>query len=228
MVTLLRDLFTVLGWEQGVHYQVVALQAVMAQLMGGDTIHHACGIPAFKKGTDDDSARASQQSIAKRVLQWRWLIIDEISMVSARLLADVDMKLRSVVRDVVPLKRDADKETRPFGGLNVLCCGDFWQLDPPEGGSLADIPVEWIQRARKYAPAPTISHGQSLFWAGAAFGMQGQGNSVGTGRGCGCFPVKHPKQPGHSRKPRRSRKAWVVRESQNPGVPRKRERLGNM
>ena len=37
-----------------VHFQVVALQAVMAALLGGDTIHHALGIPCFgRKQTGD-------------------------------------------------------------------------------------------------------------------------------------------------------------------------------
>ena len=106
VITLLRELFGKLGWQQGVHYQVVALQAVMAQLIGGDTIHHACGIKAFKKGAEYDDGTASQQTTAKRVLQWRWLSIDEISMESARLLAELDMKLRSVIRDLVPSKRN--------------------------------------------------------------------------------------------------------------------------
>ena len=105
VITLLRELFGELGWQQGVHYQVVVLQAVMAQLISGDTIHHACGIKAFKKGAEYDDGTDSQQIIAKRVLQWRWLIIDEISMVSAKLLAELDMKLRGVVRDLAPPKK---------------------------------------------------------------------------------------------------------------------------
>ena len=174
VVKLLRELFEEqLHWEMGVQFQVVAFQAAMAQLIGGDTIHHACGIPVFTKGDEVDQAAASQQTVAKRALQWRWLLIDEVSMVSARLLAQLDVKLRSVIRDLASQKRGSGNVTRPFGGLNVLCCGDFWQLDPPDGGFLADIPVEYIQRGRKYAPAPTVSHGQSLFWAGAEFGMQG-------------------------------------------------------
>ena len=96
-------------------------------------------------------------------------------MVSARLLTDLDIKFRSAIRDMVPSKRNRLNETRPFGGLNVLCCGDFWQFAPPVGGSLADIPVEWICRAYRYTPAATVSHGQSLFWAGPEFGMQGYG-----------------------------------------------------
>ena len=44
----------ILKWDMGVNFQIVALQAVMAQLLDGDTIHHACGIPAFgKKGCHD-------------------------------------------------------------------------------------------------------------------------------------------------------------------------------
>eukprot|EP00973_Karenia_brevis_P009411 1271748-Karenia_brevis.AAC.1 len=85
----------------GVEYQVVALQAVMADLLGGDTIHHACGIPVMRKGGLGDDTQAQQQlAVAKRVLQWRWLIIDEISMVSAKLFAEIDVKLRSTVRQI--------------------------------------------------------------------------------------------------------------------------------
>ena len=42
-------------------------------------------------GGNDDLQK--HMEVAKRVLQWRWLIIDEISMVSARLLATMDMEL---------------------------------------------------------------------------------------------------------------------------------------
>ena len=42
----------------------------------------------------------------KSVLQLRWLVIDEISMVSANLLADIDTTLRSLARDVDVYARD--------------------------------------------------------------------------------------------------------------------------
>ena len=81
----------------GLEFQMVALQAVMAQLLGGDTIHHACGINPFGAKTDPQAAQKASQrqaQVAQRVMQWRWLFIDEISMVSAKLLAEIDMKLR--------------------------------------------------------------------------------------------------------------------------------------
>ena len=174
VIKLVKEMFTdVLQWNIGVEFQIVALQAVMADLLGGDTIHHACGIPVCKREECHGDDAQKQMEVAKRVLQWRWLIIDEISMVSAKLLADVDMKMRQVVRVIGTNKKDGACIDRPFGGLNVICCGDFWQLDPPDGGFLADIPTEWIQRGRQFKAAPTIAHGQSLLWSGGKHGMQG-------------------------------------------------------
>ena len=54
---------------------------------------------------------------------------------------------------------------RPFGGLIFLFGGDVWQLPPPDGGFLGDIPVEHIRNARTCAPTPSIAHGQSLLWS---------------------------------------------------------------
>ena len=42
--------------------------------------------------------------------------------------------------------------------------GDFWQLDPPKGGFIADIPTEYLRRAKRYDPKPDAAHGQSVFW----------------------------------------------------------------
>ena len=57
--------------------------------------------------------------------------------------------------------------------MNVLFSGDFWQLPPPEGGFLGDLPFEYIQNSRQYHPSPSIAHGQSLMWSGPETGVQG-------------------------------------------------------
>ena len=74
-----------------------------------------------------------QLDVAKQLLQWRWLIIDEISIVSAKLLAEVELTPQSLVRTACPYKQNAKGVVRPFGGLSMLCSGDFWQLPPPKG-----------------------------------------------------------------------------------------------
>ena len=156
----------ILSWRQGLDYQVIALQAVMADLLKGDTIHHACGIPVRKKGSDGEMVVQSHKAVAEQSLYWRWLIIDEFGMVGSSLLAEVDMKLRDVIVDVNPHKKNAGGHSYPFGGLNVLLSGDLWQLPPPSGGFVGNIPAEFICNSRKYNPAVTISHGQSLLWGG--------------------------------------------------------------
>ena len=89
VIRVLKDrLFKeVLHWDLGIGFQIVALQAVMADLLGGDTIHHACGIPVYKRTQNKQTDEQKTIDIAKRVLQWRWFIIDVISMVATAFTA---------------------------------------------------------------------------------------------------------------------------------------------
>ena len=126
IIKMLKELFRdVCGWQMGLEFQVAALQAVMAQQLGGDTLHHACGINPFgdNKPQDDKSrgkASQKQANVAERVMQRCWLIIDEVSMVSAKLLAEIDMKLRQMVRAKHTLRGDAQGFARAFGGVDIL------------------------------------------------------------------------------------------------------------
>ena len=77
-------------------FQVVALQAVVADCSDGDTIHRALGTLAFHRtGERIGDENHKQLAISKSMLRWRWVMIDGISMVSARLLVEADMKLRT-------------------------------------------------------------------------------------------------------------------------------------
>ena len=111
------------------------------------------------------TALRKQQEVAKQLLQCRWLIIDEIQMVSAKQLAGFDCKLRALALASSPFTTTKQGMQRPFDGLNVLFSVDLWQFPPPDGGFLGDIPVEYIRNARTYTPTPSIAHGQSLLWS---------------------------------------------------------------
>eukprot|EP00971_Amphidinium_carterae_P346282 6487632-Amphidinium_carterae.4 len=77
VLPLLRDLFdNVLGYTQGIEYQITAFQAVNAADIRGKTIHHAFGLNVNMHAGDDVASRET----AKRLAHLRWLIIDEISM----------------------------------------------------------------------------------------------------------------------------------------------------
>ncbi len=93
--------------------------AVMADLLEGDTIHHAFNIPVYGRNCSRlPTQQGSKKDIddVKTVLQSRWLIIDEISMVSATLLAEIDMKFISLSRDLYPDSKNYLICTSPF------CC----------------------------------------------------------------------------------------------------------
>ena len=47
------------------------------------------------------------------MLRWRWFIIDDISMVSARFLSEIDMRMRAAMRGAGTMKRDEHLYERP-------------------------------------------------------------------------------------------------------------------
>ena len=66
--------------------------------------------------TQETRARETMRSM----LMLRWLIIDEISKVSARLLADIDHQLRNYFRHNSQFAFNKKKVLRPYAGVNVL------------------------------------------------------------------------------------------------------------
>lgn len=125
---LLKHIYSALT-AQGKKVAITALTGCAAYLLTEDlgikvnTIHSWVGF-----GYGEDTALAYTRAInQKHPLRQRWratntLIIDEISMMSA---ATFD-KIEAIARGVRG-KENADK---PFGGLQVICVGDFFQLPP--------------------------------------------------------------------------------------------------
>ena len=94
-------------------------------------------------------------------------------MVSAELLSRLELRCRELVRDLAPTKYAAGEAyARPFGGLNVILAGDLWQLPPPRGTFLGDVPWEWLTQSKTKKVAHII-HGQELVWGTLPNGMQG-------------------------------------------------------
>ena len=160
-----------LGYVQGIDFQFAAFQATNAADIRGETLHAACGLSKDRDCLD----AACTPETARRIAHWRWLIADEVGMISARLLAQVEARTRSAVPKASQWKHDADGNVRPFAGLNVIFSGDFRQLPPPEGGFLADLPAK-LQAPSKAAAGgpqrdPLVDLGQGFFWEGAVQGV---------------------------------------------------------
>jgi len=115
---------------------ITASTGAAAVSIGGTTVHSllGCAIPKTVKDFDkmwDEKSR-------ERLRKLETLVIDEISMVAGELLDRVDMLLRKM-----------RNSTAVFGGIQLVVCGDFFQLAP-----ISDKPPHWN--------LPTVADFESL------------------------------------------------------------------
>jgi ATP-dependent DNA helicase PIF1 len=104
----------------GADIGITASTGIAATHMGGITIHSWSGI-----GIRDSLSKSDLQEIAEKkhiknkVKKAQVLIIDEISMLHHFRLDLIDKVIREV-----------KNSPEPFGGMQVVFCGDFFQLPP--------------------------------------------------------------------------------------------------
>ena len=112
----------------------------MAANIQGDTIHHWAAINFSGSQTEINAVFIRCQNL-------RWILIDEISMVSAELLFALASRTTDAARPIGTYKRRPDKSPRPFGGFNVVLFGDWWQLRPVQSTPLFEQPSKMQQGA---------------------------------------------------------------------------------
>ncbi len=106
--------------EHGIGIAITASTGIAATHIGGMTIHSWSGLGVRESLTDDDiDDIISREYLVKRYAKTSVLVIDEISMLSGGFLSNLDRLLRSA--RVSPL---------PFGGMQIVLVGDFFQLPP--------------------------------------------------------------------------------------------------
>lgn len=114
--------------KQYIHYlrarkvpvAITASTGIAATHMSGITIHSWSGIGIKSELSEKDLIKLSKRkSLKERIEDTSVLIIDEISMLHAKQLNAVNQVLQHI--------RNSDK---PFGGMQVVLAGDFFQLPP--------------------------------------------------------------------------------------------------
>lgn len=106
--------------ENGVVVGITASTGIAATHMGGMTIHAWSGLGIRDSLTQYDLENLEEKSyLWKRFEQVQVLIIDEISMLHHFRLDLIDQ-----------LARFFKRNQKPFGGMQVILCGDFFQLPP--------------------------------------------------------------------------------------------------
>ncbi len=106
--------------DRAIPVAITASTGIAATHMNGQTIHGWAGIGIREFLTDADMDMLEQkQYLWKRFEKARVLIIDEVSMLHAHRLDMVERVCRRFKRNDLP-----------FGGLQVILSGDFFQLPP--------------------------------------------------------------------------------------------------
>lgn len=136
---LLQTLYSLYQSHTGRKMAVTALTGCAALLLGpwAKTLHSWAGV-GLAKGSPESVARGILNNGRKKKA-WRGtscLVIDEVSMLTPYLLEYLD-KVGRIVRKV----------DLPFGGLQIVFVGDFYQLPPV----MKDVPLQPGEAERIFA-----------------------------------------------------------------------------
>ncbi len=115
--------------RHGLRVAVTASTGIAATHLGGQTLHSWSGMGIREHFEREDLDRiAKNKTVRERIEKTHVLIIDEISMISRKMLENLDKVLQYI-----------RLSQKPFGGLQVVFCGDFFQLPPVSRVRLANV-----------------------------------------------------------------------------------------
>ncbi len=106
--------------EHGVGVAITASTGIAATHLGGVTIHSWCGM-----GIEDD---LSQQKID--LLEDNRRLVNRIKGVSVLIIDEISMLDSARLHLIHRITKHIRSSFEPFGGLQVIVCGDFFQLPP--------------------------------------------------------------------------------------------------
>lgn len=111
---------------------VVAPTGVAALNIGGQTIHSFFMLPIglITKDNIEEIKFARKKQMLRMI---DTIIIDEISMVRSDIFAAIDIRCKQVAV--------GKNKHKPFGGKQIICSGDFYQLSPIIGSSFEE---DWL------------------------------------------------------------------------------------
>ncbi|XP_076838064.1 ATP-dependent DNA helicase PIF1 isoform X2 [Brachyhypopomus gauderio] len=101
-----------------------ASTGVAASHIGGTTLHHFAGIGSGSAPLEQCLELAQRPGVRQHWTTCKRLIIDEVSMVEGHFFDKLEAIARSIRRS-----------TEPFGGIQLIVCGDFLQLPPVTKGT---------------------------------------------------------------------------------------------
>ncbi len=114
--------------DHKVEVAVTASTGIAATHLQGTTLHSWSGIGIKDQLSEEDLEKLlASKRVKRNYKKTKVLIIDEISMLHKHQLDMVDTIARYIL-----------ESTEPFGGMQVVLCGDFFQLPPISPGAIRE------------------------------------------------------------------------------------------
>ncbi len=130
--TFLINIYTTYLKERGIKPAIVAPTGIAASHIGGMTIHSFFGLGLTEEVTDEHIGNLFYRKfLQNRLKNLQVLIVDEVSMVSPALFQSMDKILKTFKHS-----------QEPFGGVQIILSGDFFQL-PPISSSGQELRFVW-------------------------------------------------------------------------------------
>jgi len=108
--------------KKGINVSITASTGIAATHMGGTTLHSWSGLGIREELGEHEIKLISEKGyLRKKIKNTDVLIIDEISMIKP-------LQFEAVNK----ICQYAKRSSRPFGGIQIVCSGDFFQLPPVE------------------------------------------------------------------------------------------------
>ncbi|MBT1160282.1 PIF1 family ATP-dependent DNA helicase [Bifidobacterium sp. SO1] len=158
--TYVLNEFIAAARKAGASVAVTASTGIAATHINGQTIHSWSGVGVSTSLTAN-LLKLIKTRRRRKIESTDILVIDEVSMMHAWLFDMVDQVCRAIRRD-----------PRPFGGIQVVLSGDFFQLPPVSvsgrNNDLITPTPEFVAARERYAKAGLNPEGfvtESLVWA---------------------------------------------------------------
>jgi len=132
--------------EKNPEIPALASTGAAAVLINGRTFHSFFGLGILEGGIQKTIERALKNpKIVRRLRKAKSIVIDEISMLSG-----------ITIRAAENIAKIAKNSSAPWGGLQIIACGDFAQLPPVTRGNEA---TDWAFQEETWA----LSNFQTIF-----------------------------------------------------------------
>ncbi|CAE7344756.1 TTC28 [Symbiodinium sp. CCMP2592] len=147
--------------QHGQDFVFLAPQNTQASLLSGRTLHSFAQLGRHGAVGDPATVAPEERDVSAWFVLYqriRWVMLDEISNAGLETVGALHLRMQSAIRKGAhSWACRVDNSPRPFGGVNLVFSGDFWQFPPVRASAVTQNPF------LKHGSA-VVRYLQNMFW----------------------------------------------------------------